>query len=323
MNLFDKTQIGTIEVKNHFIRSATFEGKATEEGFPTEGTKSIYEDLAKGGVGTIITSYTYISNYEQPEKHQLGIYNDQFIEPYRKIVDTAHQLGAKIVMQIVHGSSLAQAYPDKAKILGPSAIPHPTSGITPQEMTQDDIRSVISLFAEAAARVEAAGFDAVQIHSAHGYLLAQFMSPLFNHREDEYGGSVENRFRIVREIYEAIRAKAAPNYPIWIKLNSTDEMPGGLTLEDFLYMGTELAKAGIDAIEVTGDQWRKHKFAERLYYKDAAIRLAEIVDTPVILTGGVRNLADMEDVSNNSKVNLFGMSRPLLKDPNFIQSLGK
>ncbi|MCR6546403.1 NADH:flavin oxidoreductase [Dehalobacterium formicoaceticum] len=321
MNLFDKTQIGSLDVKNHFLRSATYEGKATKEGFPTEATKSIYRNLALCGVGTIITSYTYITEYEQPDKHQLGIYNDSFVEAYRDLTDTVHTYDTQIVMQIVHGSSLSQGYPERAKILGPSAIVHPASGITPQEMTKDEIQDVVRSFADAAGRVKAAGFDGVQLHCAHGYLLAQFISPLFNQRTDEYGGSVQNRLRILLEVYEAVRKNVGKDYPVWVKMNSSDEVPNGLEIEDFLKISVQLAQAGIDAIEVSGDQWSKHKANERLYYKEAAIKLSEAVDIPVILTGGIRTIADMKQVYQNSKVNLFGFARPFLKNPAFIQSL--
>lgn len=323
MNLFENTHIGNMEVKNHFLRSATYEGKATEDGYPTDTTKSIYRELARGDVGTIITSYTYITDYEQPAKHQLGIYNDSFIEAYRDLADTVHAYNAKIVMQIVHGSSLSQGYPEKAKILGPSPIQNPISGIKPKEMTKEEIQNVIHSFAEAAGRVKASGFDGVQIHCAHGYLLSQFISPLFNHRTDEYGGSVQNRFRIVLEVYDAIRQKVGKDYSIWIKINSSDETPNGLTVEEFLEMSIQLAKAGIDAIEISGNQWTKYKATERLFYKTAAIKLSESVDTPVILTGGIRTLSDMEQVYESSKVNLFGFSRPLLKNPAFIQTLAE
>lgn len=323
MNLFDKTQIGNMQVKNHFLRSATYEGKATEDGRPTEAIESIYQELAQGDVGTIITSYSYITDYEQPEKHQLAIYHDRFIDDYRALVDMVHSYGSKIVMQIVHGSSMSQGYLEKATVLGPSAIPHPLSGITPKEMTKSEIRDVALAFAQAAVRVKAAGFDAVQLHCAHGYLLSQFISPLFNKREDEYGGSVENRVRIVKEVYQAVREKVGDDYPIWIKMNSSDEEPNGLTVEEFLEMASQLAAAGIDAIEVSGNRWRQHKADERLYYKTAAVQLSEKVDAAVILTGGIRTLAEMEQVYQTSKVNLFGFSRPLLKDPNFVRTLSE
>ena len=154
MNLFDPVRIGTLEAKNHFLRSATYEGAATEDGRPTDKILSLYQDLARGGVGTILTSYTYIADYEQPAKNQLGIYSDSFIPDYQKVTDAVHALGSKIFMQIVHGSSHSQGYPDTARILGPSALVHPNSGLMPQEMTKDDIRAVVQLFADAAVRVK-------------------------------------------------------------------------------------------------------------------------------------------------------------------------
>lgn len=158
MNLFEKTKIGQLNVANHFIRSATFEGKATKEGYPTEKTKEIYENLAKGNVGTIITSYTYITDYEQPEKFQLGIYDDQMIDAYKNLTDTIHQYDSKIIMQIVHGSSWGQGYPDTAKILGPSVEIHPDSKLVSKEMTKEEIKNVVQAFANAAKRVKKAGF---------------------------------------------------------------------------------------------------------------------------------------------------------------------
>ncbi len=323
MNLFDPVRIGTLEAKNHFLRSATYEGAATEDGRPTDKILSLYQGLARGGVGTILTSYTYIADYEQPAKNQLGIYCDDMIPDYQKVVDAVHALGSKIFMQIVHGSSHSQGYPDSARILGPSALVHPTSGLTPQEMTKDDIRAVVQLFADAAVRVKKAGFDGVQIHCAHGYLLSHFISPIFNRRTDEYGGSVENRLRIVLEVYHAIRKAVGPDYPVWIKINSSDEMPGGLTVEEFLPMGQALAEAGIDAIEISGLGWRSHTPDERAYYKDAAVRLAGLVDTPVILTGGLRSMQDILPIYQHSRVSLFGFARPFMADPNFLHTLQK
>lgn len=323
MNLFKETTIGNLEVSNHFIRSATYEGKATEDGYPTQQTINIYQKLAEGNVGTIITSYSYITDYEQPQKYQLVIYSDDMIPAYKNLTDQIHQYNSKIIMQIVHGSSWGQGYPETAKILGPSTMEHPDSHLVSKEMTKDEIQEVVQLFAKAALRVKKAGFDGVQIHCAHNYLLAHFISPLFNHRIDEYGGSVENRFRIVKEVYLAIREAVGKDYPVWIKMNSSDELPGGLTVEDFLYMASELAKLGISAIEVSGDRWKTHSLKERAYYKDAAIKLSKIIDTPIILTGGLRKMSDLKDVMLHSRINLFGFARPFMRDPYFIESLKK
>lgn len=321
MTLFEDTYIGHLKVKNHFIRSATYEGKATEDGRPTEAIAKLYEDLASHDVGTIITSYAYISNTEQPAKNQLGIYADDLISDYRPIVQRVHAYGTKMIMQIVHGSSSSQAYPEQAQIIGPSAIPHPKSGFIPKEMTLTDIQNVVDAFANGARRAKEAGFDGVQIHCAHGYLLSQFISPIFNQRTDAYGGSTLNRFRIVMEVYQAIRKTVGDDYPIWIKINSSDEVPHGLTVEEFLVMSESLAQAGIDAIEVSGNALNSHKPNERAYYKDAAIQLSQKIETPIILTGGLKELDDILPIYLNSKVHFFGFSRPFIGHPDFIQKL--
>lgn len=321
IDLFDEVRIGTMTAGNHFIRSATFEGKATEEGYPTDAVKKIYEDLGRAKVGTIITSYTYITDYEQPRAHQLGIYKDEMIPAYRELTAAVHELGSRIVMQIVHGSSWSQGYPETARILGPSGGMHPESGLVSHEMTKEEIQEVIRLFAAAAGRVKAAGFDGVQIHCAHGYLLAQFISPLFNHRTDEYGGSTENRFRIVREVYDAVRREVGADYPVWIKMNSSDECPDGLTNDEFIWMAEELSKAGMDAIEVSGEKWNTHRAAERAYYKEAAAALAERIDSPVILTGGLREYDDLKRICENSRILLFGFSRPFMTNPDFMKQM--
>ncbi len=319
MNLKQPTSIKQLSVMNHFIRSATYEGQATPEGYPTEKVKDTYIALAKGDVGTIVTSYTFISDYEQPAKNQLGIYNDTFIEHYQPIVNDVHQYGSKIIMQLVHGSSTSQADPLNARVLGPSAIQHEKSGITPIEMTKEDLNKVKELFVDAAIRAKKANFDGIQIHCAHGYLLAQFISPLFNQRTDEYGGSAVNRIRYVREIYLAIREAVGKDYPIWIKMNCIDEEGNGLTVDEFITMATLLSEDGIDAIEISGSVWRSHSNTERVYYKDAAMRLSNTVETPVILTGGVREYSDVKDIIENSRVSLFGLSRPLIQNTNYIK----
>ncbi len=319
-DLFEATSIGNLKVKNHFIRSATMEGKAAEDGSPTEAIAQMYVNLAKGGVGTIITSYTYISDYEQPQRYELGIYKDEMIPAYRTLTERVHEAGSKIIMQLVHGSSLSQGYPESAVILGPSAVANPRSGIVPKEMTTEDISRVENLFADAAERAKKAGFDGVEIHAAHGYLLAQFLSPLLNNRTDAYGGSAENRFQIVREVYQAIRERTGSDYPVWIKMNSSDEEAGGLTEEDFVQMGQQLAADGIDAIEVSGDKWYAHGRNERLYYLRAASKLQKRISTPVILTGGLRSREDLEK-GQQEGIRYFGFARPLMQDANFIHTL--
>lgn len=319
--LFTPTKIGTLPVKNHFVRSATAEGKATESGYPTPQVIETYRQLAKGNLGTIIGSYTYITNYEQPAKYQLGIYDDSFIEPYRTITNLVHQEGAKIIMQLAHGTSNMQGYPETARIISPSDHIHPQSGLQGKAASLEEIQSIIHAFGEAARRAKAAGFDGVQLHAAHGYLLSHWISPYFNHRTDAYGGSLGNRIRLLVEVYQEVRRVVGPTYPIWIKINSSDEIPSGFSQEDFLVTCAILSQLGIDAIEVSGGLWNEHASGEPPFYESAAKQLAALVNTPIILTGGVRTLTDMDRIANESSINLFGFSRPLITNPNFLDTL--
>lgn len=319
MNLFDATTIGGIEARNHFVRSATGEAKATADGFPTEKIKDIYVTLAKNNVGTIITSLTSVASYEQASRNQLAINRDELVPAYKELTDAVHTEGGRIVMQLFHGSSMSQANPSKARILGPSAIRNAYTGLVPKEMTEDDMEEVAELFAKAAVRAKDAGFDGVQLHGAHGCLLSQFLSPVYNRRTDAYGGSRENRYRFVGQVYQAVRDAVGKDYPVWIKLDSNDGYEGGLSVEDFVWNSKQLSDAGMNAIEVSG--MAQPSFYQDAYYREAAELAASQIDADVILTGGIRSLEGMESIAAESEVKFFGMSRPFLRYPDYLARL--
>ncbi len=319
MNLFEETMIGGIKSRNHFIRSATGEGRATEEGFPTDQIKNVYVTLAKNEVGIIVTSLTSVASYEQASRNQLAIDRDELIPTYKEVTDAVHAEGGKIVMQLFHGSSTSQAFPHTAKILGPSAVRNPYSGLVPKEMSEEDMKEVAKLFAKAALRAKKAGFDGVQIHGAHSCLLSQFLSPVYNRRTDQYGGNRENRYRFVGQVYQAVRNAVGEDYPIWIKLDSTDGYEDGLSVEDFVWTSKQLSDAGMNAIEVSG--MVQPRFYRGAYYREAAENAAKQIDADVILTGGIRSLEDMNEICNESKVRFFGMSRPFLSYPNYLKGM--
>lgn len=241
VNLFGTLEMCGLELKNHFFRSATSERKATEDGHLTKEVYKIYEELAEGGIGSIITSYTYVCKDEHPQPRMLGIYDDNFIEDYLPLTKMIHEHGTKIIMQIVYGASFQMGVPENRNVWGPSAIVNPKSGIVPIEISKNEIQTLIGYFADAALQVKKSGFDGVQIHSAHRHLFSQFLSPNFNKRTDEYGGSIENRARIITETYEAVREKVGSDYPVMIKINSSDDVEGGLTYEDSLKVSIILA----------------------------------------------------------------------------------
>lgn len=336
--LFDKTSISSMKMKNRFFRGALWEELADEKGHMTEELSKIYEELAQGGVSTIITGYAFVTKDEQPNPGMMGIYDDSFIPEYKEFTDKIHKLGANIVMQIVYGGFMTDFNVGERVIWGPSTTQNEVTGTWSQEMTKEEIKYLVDCFAKAAKRVKESGFDGVEIHAAHGYLLSQFLSPYFNKRQDEYGGSIENRGRIIFEVYEAIREAVGKDFPVLIKLNSTDGLEeGGLTNEDSLYVAKKLSELGIDAIEVSGGN-QCIKFVDdnnlgatrtkvnsspdkQSYFKDFAVRLANEVDTPIILIGGNRNMDTMEDLLNNGNVQYFTFSRPLTAEPDLINKL--
>lgn len=314
--------IGRTTYPHRFFRAATSEKKATKEGHLTEELFKVYEDLAKEGAGTILTGYTFVSEEEQPTANMMGIKDDSYIEEYRTLTEMVHSYGGKILLQIVYGGSQSQGDPEKREVPGPSDFVHPRSGIRACKMEEEDFRRIKGAFVEGALRAEKAGFDGVEVHGAHGYLLSQFLTPAYNSRKDEYGGSVENRVRFLREICEEIRRATGKDFALWVKINSSDGFPRGLTEEDALKAGKILGEI-VDVIEVSGGNlFQVPKTPEEeSYFKDFAMALSRETRGAVALTGGNRSLEVMEEIKKKSKVALFGFSRPLLEDPGYIGKL--
>lgn len=318
-SLYLPQRLGRLEVKNDFVRSATYEGMANDDGSPTEDILAVYEALAKGEVGVIITSYTFVADYEQPTKNQLGLYTDDLTSDFIPLVECCHKYGAKVIMQLVHGSNLSQKS-SVAKILGPSAFKHPNSGLESREASLSELEEIKLAFADAAHRAKMAGFDGVQIHAAHGYLLSQFLSPTLNQRKDAYGGTSLNRARFVCEVIEAVREKVGEDFPLWIKMDSNDKGFDDLSDDEVLVRAECFKKSGIDVIEVSGTDWRKRQDSGAFYFTKARF-LQERLDLPIVLTGGLRDRAEIERILSSSALRYFGFSRPFLKAPDFIKRL--
>ena len=313
--LFDETRIGNMKLKNRFIRASVQDNTSTGE--VTDKIMEHYVRLAKGGVGTILTGYTLINSSEKG-MNIMAMYDDKFIAEASKLTEAVHRNGSNILMQLVYVGSGFGANPHTAPTptLGASAIKNLYTGLTPKEMTLDDIRKIRQDFTDAAVRAKDAGFDGVEIHAAHGYLLHQFATPYYNRRTDLYGGSRENRYRMTIETYEAIRRAVGNDFQIWIKVQSQDGIKDGVTHEDCLYLCKELAKRNIDAIEISGN-FSDYK-GNTAYFKDVAARIAEEISVPVIVTGGNRIYDEMEKMINDTKIEYVGMARPLISNPDLI-----
>lgn len=320
-NLFDKTKLSGIDMENRFVRAATWEAMADKKGYLTDELMKVYEDLAKGGVGLILTGYAFVIKDEQPNPGMMGIYDDSFIDDYKKITEMVHNNNSKIILQIAYGGSQTNYNIGTREIWGPSAVEHKFTRVTPKEMTKEEIDKLIKAFGDASLRAKKAGFDGVELHGAHGYLLSQFLNPYYNRRKDEYGGSIENRARIIFEIYEEVRNQVGKDYPVLIKINCSDFSDEGLTFEESKYVVKELSKKGIDAIEVSGGKpirSKVHSADTESYFRTYAQEIAREVDVPVILVGGNKSLEVMEDILETTEIEYFSLSRPLLREPDLI-----
>lgn len=319
--LFEKLEIGTLQARNRFVRAATYEGLATDDGHMTPELRAVYEELVSGEVGTIIVGYAYVTRDEQPNPRMLGIYDDSFVPAYRAFVDDLHARGARVVSQIVYGGSATRLDPPSTRILGPSSVANPKTGIVPVEATSADLQALARAFAGATERAQAAGFDGVELHAAHGYVLSQFLSPLFNKRTDGYGGSLEHRARFLTEVVDAVRDRVGKAFPLIVKLNSSDGVEGGLTESESAEVAKLLEAHGVSAIDVSGN-WRSCRvkdYAGEPFFASYAQRLARELDIPVILTGGNRSFAAMERLATEGGIAGFGLCRPLICEPHLVR----
>lgn len=328
--LFKPITINGMEIPNRFVRSATNEHLVDNEGYVTDRLGDMYEELAKGGVGLIITGYAYVRSDGKSSSKQAAIYDEKFIPAYKKIVKRVHNYKTKLALQIAHGGRQTKPEICGCTPIAPSAVTDLSSGITPKEMSKSDICDIIKCFGQAALRAKEAGFDGVQLHAAHGYLLSEFISPYTNRRTDKWGGNIENRTRILIEVLKECRKEVGRDYPILIKLNSMDGISGGLHIEESVQIAIALDKHGIDAIEVSGGIAEAGTVTARAgirskkdeaYFSDNARRIKQVVSVPVICVGGIRSVEVMEDIINDKKADMIAMSRPLIREPDLVNKL--
>lgn len=315
--LFDQTRIGSIHLKNRLIRSATADHLA-KEGHVTKDAIEVYKNLAQGGVGTIITGFANVLENRSAIVEMFSIHDDSFIEEYKQLVDMVHSCGANIVLQLVHCGSFTLPSSGDDEIWGPSPVENLNTKCLPKEMTKDDMDSLQKAFANAALRAKKAGFDGVQIDAAHGFLLSQFLSPYYNRRTDEYGGSIENRARMLLETCGAVRETVGDEYPILIKINSTDAMEQGMTFEDCKYVCQKLAQFGINAIEISGN-WPEFSPKQESYFRDYTAEIAAENDIPIIMVGGNKDYNTMEATLNETNIAYLSLSRPLIAEPDLVK----
>lgn len=323
--VFDPIELNTMRLPNRIVRSATWEGMCDPDGRPGERLRHCYEDLSRGGAGLVITGYAFVRPEGRQMPGKMGIHTDDFMKDFLRLTNAVHDAGGRIAVQLVHAGGQADTKMAGRRPLAPSAVKVKQFPETPEELHRDEIQNIVTAFGEAALRARECGFDAVQLHGAHGYLINQFLSPLTNRRMDDYGGSLENRCRFPMEVYYRVREATGKHFPVLIKLNASDNLEGGLSEDDARYAAGELSRAGIDAIEIsTGTnasgalspvRTKIDRPEKEAYNLSAARRVKESVACPVIVVGGVRSWETAERAVGNEGVDLVAMSRPLIREP--------
>ena len=305
--LIEQSRINGMTLSNRFVRSATWDGLATDAGACTPRMIDLMVKLADGGVGLIITGHAFVHQEGWHQPWQLGIHKDALIPGLKAMTDAVHEKRGKIVVQLGYGG----AYLSKSRV---------------RRMTVQDVQEVVKFFGQAAWRAKEAEFDGVQIFAAHGFFLSQLLCPRYNDRTDAYGGDIGNRARALIEVLLSVRNAVGPEYPVLVKLNVQDFVENGLTLEDSVRVGVMLQEGGIDAIELSGGllnnpNLMREKISseeDEAYFKGEAKAFREKIQVPLILVGGIRSYDVAKKLVEEGTVDYISMCRPFIREPDLI-----
>lgn len=327
MKLFSPFEIKGIKMPNRVVRSATYEKMADEDGFVTEQLINLYVTLARGGAGLIITGNALVHITGRSAPKMICIHNDFYIEGLKKLTQAVHKNGGKVVIQLNHcGRQCASLFLGGAQPVAPSSVYEPVYKVMPRELTHEEIWDIIESFGKAARRAKQAGFDGIQIHGAHGYLVNQFLSPYTNRRNDYWGGDEERRIHFLEEVYQSIRDNVGYDYLVMIKLNACDFVEKGLKLEDSLKIAKRLELLGVDAIEISGGiveskpeqrpvRMKIDSPEKEAYFREFSKEFKKILKIPVMVVGGIRSRSVAEDILEKQQADLISLSRPLIREP--------
>lgn len=351
-------RIGSLELPNRLIKSATYECMCDLSGVPENDLIRLHTMIAAGGVGLNIVSYALVDPNGQAFKKQIRIFNDQALPPLRALVEAVHASGGRVAIQLMHGGRAADEELCGGTTFAPSPVRDPIRLSVPRELSASQIEDLVEKFARAAQRAQAAGFDAIQLHAAHGYLISQFLSPYTNRRNDEWGGDAERRRHFLHQVYHHVRDAVGPGFPVMVKLNVTDEVRGGVNVSEVAHTVQALARWGVDCIELSGGfsneavfhitrggipidvaqrgqpllkraaiggmltlMKGKVAFEREAYFLDKALSVAKGIEVPIALVGGMRSRKVMEDVLRTGEIDLISMARPLIREPDFPRRL--
>ncbi|MFQ6067159.1 MAG: tRNA-dihydrouridine synthase, partial [bacterium] len=319
--LFRPGKIGSLELKNRIVMPPMVTNYATREGAVTEQYKDYLRERAKGGVGLVIVEATYVHPWGKGFINNLGIDRDELIPGLRQLAEVVHDVGAKIAIQLYHAGRQTSSKTTGCQPIAPSPIPTPGEEEIPKEATIEEIREVVEAFGEGARRAKEAGFDAVEIHGTHGYIINEFLSPYSNKREDEYGKDFEGRLRLAWEVLQRIKEKAGSEFPVIYRINGDECVEGGLTLEVTKRIAKRLQEAGADAFHVTAGVGESNYNSvqpmamPRGCKAHLAAGVKEVVSVPIINAGRINHPSIAEEILEQNKADFVAMGRALLCDP--------
>lgn len=324
--LFQAYEVGSMEIRNRFMRSATTSAWSDEQGMVRPEIIRLYERLAKGGVGLIVKGHLYVTDKAKAHIGMAGISSDAQVPKLKELTDAVHRHDGKILAQINHAGYYSIV--DRA---GPSE--YNASNWKARAMSKSEIWDVVDAFGQAATRAIEAGFDGVQFHGAHGYLTSQFLSKQTNRRTDKWGGSLENRMMFLKEVYDEVRGRLGGDVPIALKMNCDDFSLDGFTVDEAAYVAKAVADRGIDLIEISGGGvGQKQEYRARARSSDPDLSEASFAGhaakiramtkpKPLALVDGIRSLRTMEAIVEKEVADIISLSRPFIREPNLVQNL--
>lgn len=321
MKVFEPIHIGNLELKNRMIVSAMVTNYCTPDGMATEKYISYHEHKAKGGWGLIITEDYAVTPKAGGFVRLPGLWEDSQIKSHKKLTERVHAAGGKIAAQIYHAGRETSSAVTGEQPVAPSAVREPSMPETPRELTVKEIHELVERFGDCALRAKKAGFDAVELHGAHGYLVGAFASPFSNKRSDEYGGTIRNRARFGMEIIRNIKEKCGKDYPVIYRMSVVEYVPGGLELEESKVLAKLMEEAGADCIHCSqGVYASTHVIippavVPRAAFVDNAAGIKSAVSVPVIAVGRINDVEVAESVLESGKADLVTMARASLADP--------
>ncbi|MFQ6792141.1 MAG: FAD-dependent oxidoreductase [Thomasclavelia sp.] len=322
-NLFEPMKIGKMEIKNRLVVPAMSTLTATDEGACTEQFVKYIERKAQGGWGLIITEYYGVAPNVGFFPRMLGIWNEELIENHKQVTKAAHDAGAKIAAQISHSGRETFIGVSDENLVAPSPIKDVSGSKKPRELTKDEINQIVSQYGDTALNLKKAGFDAVEIYAAHGYLISNFLSKYSNKRIDEYGGCLENRMRFLLEIVADTRKKVGPDFPILVRISTREFVPGGLSIAESRVIAKKLEEASVDAIDCSqGIFTVSNNIVEPMQMENGVFlqtskEIKECVNIPVISAGRINEASIASSALATGKCDFVGMGRASLADPDF------